>query len=216
MRANIDPAIKHVELTSIISFPRVGGGPSFVAEWQKTWVPAYAGKGRASTYLIAGSIEAPQWVLLFTSNLCLPGVGRGPILSMCQWLTKIGYRPCMSQNNIVPMVLALFAKGNVARYPQGLAVDKARGLITTLTRLVHSREAPCGYLAARGAHPNMPRSGGSRCCWRRGIRSARPGTALVEASTRRSEDRCFFFFGSLCCANPNGWTVAHRIEHKDG
>ena len=95
---------------------------------------------------------------------------------------------------LFPWFWLFFTKGNVARYPQGLAVDKARGLITTLTRLVHSREAPCGYLAARGTHPNVPRSGGS-CCWRRGIRSIRPGTARVEASTRRSEDRCFFFFG---------------------
>ena len=154
--------------------------------------------------------------LRLTPNFRHSGEGRNPVHRKINELRRTGFRPCMSQNNIVPMVLAIFTKGNVARYPQGLAVDKARGLITTLTRLVHSREAPCGYLAARGTHPSMPRSGDSRCCWRRGIRSARPGTALVEASTRRSEDRCLFFFWSLCCANPNGWTVAHRIEHKDG
>ena len=28
----IDPAIKHVEQISILSFPRVGGGPSSIAE----------------------------------------------------------------------------------------------------------------------------------------------------------------------------------------
>ena len=37
----------------------------------------------------------------------------------------------------------------------------------------------------------------SSCCsWRRGIRSAQLGTALVEASTRGSEDRRLFFFGN--------------------
>ena len=41
----IDPAIKHVELTAIISFPRVGGGPSFVAELQKIGSPSTRGKG---------------------------------------------------------------------------------------------------------------------------------------------------------------------------
>ena len=41
----IDPAIKHVEQISILSFPRVGGGPSSIAELQKIGSPPTRGKG---------------------------------------------------------------------------------------------------------------------------------------------------------------------------
>ena len=52
----LDPAIKQVELTSILSFPREGGDPIFLQFRYEPWIPAFAGKGRASTYSIAGSI----------------------------------------------------------------------------------------------------------------------------------------------------------------
>jgi hypothetical protein len=43
--SSIDPAIKHVEQISILSFPRVGGGPSSIAELQKIGSPSTRGKG---------------------------------------------------------------------------------------------------------------------------------------------------------------------------
>ena len=58
-RFNIDAAIKHVDLDSINPLPREGGGLISVVKLHKNWIPAFAGKGRASTYLIAGSIEVP-------------------------------------------------------------------------------------------------------------------------------------------------------------
>ena len=47
--------------------------------------------------------------------------------------------------------------------------------------------------------------------------SDRPGLVLRRFGKyvgKRRSVRLLFWL--TCCANPNGWTAAHRIEHKDG
>jgi hypothetical protein len=55
--SSIDPAIKHVEQISILSFPPRRRGTKFHSGIAENWVPVYTGKGRASTYLVAESIK---------------------------------------------------------------------------------------------------------------------------------------------------------------